>query len=127
ASRAQELVAFRVPADARTEHARLKRRPWLAGALEREQRGPNEELEADERRDRIPRQPEDEGLAAHAERDRLARLHRDAPEHLFDPELRLDPADEVMRADRDTARREQDVCTEPALERLAVRALVVRH
>ncbi len=57
----------------------------------------------------LPGQPEDERLAAHAERHRLARLDRDAPEHLLDAELRLDPPHEVVRADRHAAGRDEDV------------------
>ena len=87
--------------------------------------GLTKQLAADERRHRVARQPEHERLTAHAERHRLARLDRDAPEHLLDTELRLDRAHEVVRTDRDAARRDEDVRREPAFERRAVRGLVV--
>ena len=107
--------SFRAQAD--RERARLEARQRIREALQRAQRGLDEELAADERRDRVPRQAEDERLAAHAERDRLARLDRDAPEDLLDAELPLDRADEIVLADRDAARGDEDVGREPALER----------
>ena len=71
--------------------------------MERDHGRPHEQLEADERRDGVPRQPEDERRATHAERDRLPGFDRDPPEDLFDAELGLDSPNEVVRADRDTA------------------------
>src|SRR5581483_11916035 len=78
------------------------------------------------RRNGIPRQSEDERAAAHAERNGLARLDRYLPEDLFDAELRLDPADEIVRSDRNAARGDEYVCLETARDRVAMRALVVR-
>ena len=89
----------------------------LGDALERQDGGTDEELEADERRTRVPGQAEHERPAPNAERDRLARLDRDAPEHLLDAELRLDPPHEVVRPDRDAAGGDEDVRLEPARER----------
>ena len=100
-------------------------RARVADALERQHRGPDEELEADERRDRVARQAEDERRAAHAEGDRLARLDRDAPEHLLDAELGRDAAHEIVRPDRHAARGHEHVRLEPARERLAVSRLGV--
>ena len=111
--RADEVVALRVPPDGRCEPAGSIARARRRGALEGEQRGPDEELEADERRDGVPGQPEHERPAANAERDRLARLDRDAPEHLLDAELGLDPANEVVRADGDPAGGDEDVASRP--------------
>ncbi len=102
-----------------------KRGSGSAQPLQRAQRGLDEQLAADERRHRVPRQPEHERLAAHAERHRLPRLDRDAPEDLLDPELGLDPPHEVVRPDRDSARRHEDVRGQTALERLPERRLVV--
>ena len=123
--RPHELVAGVVPPERRREPARLEARQRIAQPLQRAQRRLREELAADERRHRVARQPEHERLAAHAERHRLARLDRNAPEHLLDTELRLDPAHEIVRPDRDAARRDEDVRREPALERRPVRRLVV--
>ena len=107
------------------EHSRLEPRQRLALTLQRAQRRLDEELAADERRHRVAGQPEHERLTAHAERHRLARLDRDAPEHLLDAELGLDRAHEVVRTDRDAARRDENVRREAALERLPVCGLVV--
>ena len=112
-------------AQRRGEPARLEPRQRIAQPLERAQRGLHEELAADERRHRIARQPEHERRAAHAERDRLARLDRDPPEDLLDAELGLDAAHEIVRPDGDAARGDEDVGFEPALERGAMRRLVV--
>src|SRR5581483_10743141 len=62
---------------------------------------------------------------AHAERDRLSRPDRDAPEHFLDAELGLDRPDEIVRTDRDPARRHEDIGLEATRERVAVRLLVV--
>src|SRR5438477_13097579 len=60
-------------------------------ALQREHGRTHEQLEADERGDRVSGQPEDQRRASDAERDRLARFDRHAPEDLLDAELGLDP------------------------------------
>ena len=73
----------------------------------------------------LPGSPKTSVAPADAERHRLARPHGDAPEDLLDPELRLDPPDEIVRADRDAARRDEHVELEPLLERATVRVLVV--
>ena len=67
----------------------------------------------------LPGQPEDERPPADAERERLARLHRDAPEDLLDAELGAGSAHEVVRADRHAAGADEHVRLEAALERLA--------
>ena len=85
------------------ERSRPKRRRRIGVPLERPQRRRDEEQRSDERRERVPRQPEHERRVANAERERLAGPHRHAPEDLLDPEPRLDPADEVVRPDRDAA------------------------
>ena len=103
----------------------LPARAGIALALERAKRGADEELEADERRDGVAGQAEHERPVADAERDRLARLDRDAPEDLLDAELRGDSPHEVVRADRDAARADDDVGLERPLERRAVRVVVV--
>ena len=73
----------------------------------------------------MPGQAENERVAARPEGERLARLDRDTPEHLLDAELPLDLADEIVLADRDAARRDEDVALETTLERLSQRRLVV--
>ena len=78
-----ELVAVLVAPHRRAEPARQVRRAGIARALQREQRRADEELEPDERRDGVARQPEDERRAAHRERDRLPGPDRDAPEDLL--------------------------------------------
>ena len=77
--------------------------------LQREQRRSNEQLEPDERRHRVPGQAEDERAPEDAERDRLAGTHGDAPEDLLHAQLGLDPAHQVVGADRDAARGDEDV------------------
>ena len=125
--RAQKLVATTVPSHGAPERRRAERRPDVRGALEREQRRAHEELEPDERRHRVPRQPEDERRASDGERDRLARLHGHAPEHLLAPELRERGPDEVVPPDGHAARGDEDVRLEPARQRCARRLLVVLH
>ena len=120
-----ELV--RVPPETSREPTRLEAGKGICHPLQREHGRPHEELEGDERGNRVPGKSEHEGRAPHAERDRLPRLHGDAPEHLLDTQLRLDPADEIVRTDGDTAGRDQNVGFEPALERGAMRSLVVGH
>ena len=107
------------------EEAGAKGRRWLWIALEREERRPHEQQAPDKRRDRVPRQPEDERAASDAEGERLARTHRDTPEDLLDSESCLDPANQIMRPDRDTARRHDDIGAKRVLERLDVRRLAV--
>ena len=106
-------ASFRRSADASTP--RSTRGSGSSQTLQRAQRRLDEELAADERRHRVSRQPEHERRAADAERDRLPRLDRDAPEHLLDAELGLDLPHEIVRPDRDAARRDEDVRREPAL------------
>jgi hypothetical protein len=123
--RTHELVALRVAPEPGAEPAGLV--PWqrLLEPLQRSQCGLDEELTADERRDRIAGQPEDERLSAHAERNRLARLDRHAPEDLVDAEVPLGRSDEVVLAHRDAARGDERVGRETSLERLPQDWLVV--
>ena len=116
---ADEVVAAGVPLDGDGERARRPARAGVGRPLQGQHRRPDEELAADERRDRVARQAEDERPAADAERDRLARPHGDAPEDLLDPELGLDPPDEVVRADRDAARGDEHVVLEALPNRIA--------
>src|SRR5437763_1036792 len=69
----------------------------------------NEELARHEGGDGVAGQPEHERALAHAECHRLSGLDRDAPEHLTDVELTQQAAYEIVRADRDTPRRDEDV------------------
>src|SRR5438128_8717718 len=94
---ADKLVAVGVTPDAGCEPSLLVDGTRLRRALQGEQRRANEELTADERRDRIPRQPEDEGRLPNTKSERLAGLDRHPPEHLFDAELTENPSHEVMR------------------------------
>ena len=115
--RALEVVALRAATRRRASDARRgtaargRRRP---GAPERRQ---DEEQRADERGDRVPGQPEHERRAADAERERLARAHRDAPERPPRRRGAASSAHEVVRPDRDAARGDEDVRLERARER----------
>jgi glycosyltransferase involved in cell wall biosynthesis len=122
-----ELVPVRIPLDAVREAATSPSWSRIALAGECPERRSHEQLEADQRRHRVAGQPEEEGAVAHAERDRLARLDGDAPEHLADAELRRNTAHEVVRPDRHTAGGDDDVCGERALERMCVRGFVVGY
>ena len=88
----------------------------LAVAHQPQQRRPDEQLERDHRRHRVAGQTEDQGPAAHAEGERLAGLHRHAPQPALDAQLVLHVFDEVELADRHPARREQHVVLETLLE-----------
>ena len=59
----------------------------------------DEELEGDEHRDRVPREVEDEVVAANAKGDRLPRLHGDSPEDFLDTKPRLRLTHQVVRPD----------------------------
>src|SRR5215211_7677587 len=124
-SGAQELVASGVAVYARGQRAQREPRPRVGRALKGEHGRPDEQLERDERRDRVPGHPEDERLASHAEPQRLARFDRDPPEDLLDPELGADRAHEIVRADGHAARADQNISREPALERVPVRPRLV--
>jgi sortase A len=122
---AGQLVADRVPLRGDREPPGLEPGQRVGVALQRQHCRPDEELEGDERRDRVTGQAEHERPLPHAERDRLAGLHGDAPEDLLDAELGLDRTDEVVRADRHAAGGHEQVVFEPACQRLAVGVLVV--
>ena len=97
----------------RAHRLRPAARPGAAAArralIARERRA-DEQLEADEARDRVPGQPEDERAGrGDAEPERLARLVGDPPEHLLDAERGQRRLDVVVRPDRDAARRDDDV------------------
>ena len=108
------------------EPAWLEPRQRIPQALQRAHCRLDEELAPDERGDGIPREAEDERVAADAERDRLAGLDCHSPEHLLDAELSLRRPDEVVLADRDTARGDEDVGRESTLDGFPQRLLVVR-
>src|SRR4029077_20781049 len=95
-------------------------------SLQRPERGPHEQLAADERGDRVAREAEDEHGPAYPERHGLARPDGDAPEDLLDAELRLDAAEEVVRADGHAARGNEHVVLETLLDGAAMRGFVVR-
>ena len=76
---AHELVPAGVRADRRRQPAALEHRQRVGGALERGERGPDEELEGDEHGDRVPGEVEDEMVAPDAERDGLARASPPRP------------------------------------------------
>src|SRR5437879_4390152 len=98
---------------------RLKARQRFRDPLQRPKGRLDEELRSDECRDGVARQAGDERRVAGAERERLAGLDRDAPEQLLDTELPLDLADEIVLADRDSARGDEDVALEATLERFS--------
>ena len=123
---ARGVAGFRRIADASTPCSRRGKR--LRQPEERVHRRPDEQLEGHEDRDGVARKAEDEVLAPHAERDRLPRLHRDAPEDLLDAQVALGLAHEVVRADRGAARRDDEVEGEEGpLERPPELVAVVRH
>ena len=93
--------------------------------LEREQCRAHEEQAADEGRDRVAGEPEHERAVTHAEGERLAGSHRDAPEDLLDAEAGRHPPDEVVRADRDASRGDDHVRLERPPERTLERLLRV--
>ena len=95
------------------------------GALQRAQRGTDEQLERDQRRDRVSRQAEDEGLAPHGEGHRLPRAHGDPPEHLLGAEPGERPPDEILDAHRHAARGHDDVGLERRRELRECLLLVV--
>ena len=103
ASRADELVALRVAPELDRQTPGQVVADRSARSLQREQRRPDEDEGADQRRHGIARQAEDERLAADAERERLARLDRDAPEDLANAEVGRDTANEVVRPHRDAS------------------------
>jgi glycosyltransferase involved in cell wall biosynthesis len=123
--RTHQLITDRIPVRRSREAPRLE--PWqrVGLTLEGQDGRTDEELEADQRRDRVPGQTEHERASPHAERDRLARLDGHAPENLLHAELGLDRADEIVRADRDATGGDEHVMFQAALERLAVCVLVV--
>src|SRR5258708_34950247 len=124
-TRPYELVARLVPTDGRAQRRDRECRTRLRRALQREQRRADEQLAADERRDGIPGQTEDERAVTDAERQRFARLHGNAPEHLLDAELGLDAPDQVVWSDGNAAGGDEHGRLEPELERRAMRLLVV--
>ena len=88
----------------RLPDARANAQPSIAIQVEQaSNHGPHEELEADERRDRVAGQAEDELVVLRAEPGRLAGPQRDAPEALLDAQLGERRLDVVVRADRDAA------------------------
>src|SRR5262249_10951047 len=100
------------PARGFTRVPRVPARATVAGAgapRGGEQGGPQEELEADERRAGVPGQSEAQRPSANAEGDGLAGPDGDPPEDLLDSQLRLGRTDEVVHADRDAAARDEDV------------------
>ena len=122
-----EIVSVRVPAGGRGERPDLEPRARIERSLERAQGGHDEQQRSHKRRHGVPGQPEDERGTSCGERDRLAGTHRHAPEDLLGAELGERAADEIVRADRDTAGRDQHVRLEPALECGTVRRRLVGH
>jgi len=123
----RELVPGGVPPQSPGEDAEPEGRSRLPRPLQGKQRRPDEQLEADERGDRISRQPEHERTSADPEPQRLTRLDRDAPEHLADPQLRAHAANEVVRPDRDSTRAENEVALERRRECPSVSVRIVLH
>src|SRR5204862_3368914 len=123
--RSHELLALGASATGAAEDPAPEQRQRVADPLQRKHCRPDEELEADERRDRVARQPEHERRSAYAEGDRLPGLDRDAPEDLLDAEVRLELPDEIVRPHRDPPRGDDDVGGERMRERSRVCLLVV--
>ena len=95
------------------------------GALERPQRGHDEQERSHERGDGVSRQAENERVAAHGERQGLPGAHGDAPEDLLRAQFLERCPNEVVRPDGDSSRRHEHVRLEPTEERRPVRRLVV--
>src|SRR4029453_6195585 len=93
---ANELVTVPVWAHRARQPGALEPRQRIGDALQRLDRGADEELEPDEGGDWIPGQPEHQAAVADTEGDRLSGLDRHAPEDLVDPKLRLNRANEVV-------------------------------
>ena len=125
-ARPHELVARVVPRQRRAEPSGQERRRRLARALECGSAGRTNSSKPTSDDTGLPGQPEHERRAARRERDRLARLHRDAPEHLGSRRAPAsERAHEIVRPDRDAAGGDQHVRREPARERRARRVRVV--
>ena len=73
----------------------------------------------------MPGSPKTSVVSAPAEGERLAGLHRHAPEDLVDAELGADLADQVVRADGDSAGADEHVRLEASLERRPMEARLV--
>ena len=72
------------------------------------------------------RETEHQRVAADAERDRLPRLHGDAPEDLLDAELSRDCPHEIVWANRDAAGADDEIRVDALLERRSMSRLVIR-
>src|SRR5579863_3025866 len=118
---ADQIIALGVARDRLREHALAELGLDRRRSLEAVERRPHEQLEADERRHRVARQPEEQRALAHPEAERLAGSQRHAPEDLLDAELRADPTHQIVRADGHSACGDHDVMLQRRLERLAVR------
>ena len=114
-----------IPPHRRGEPTARKSGRRVRVSLQGEHGGADEELEAHERRDRVAGKTEHERPPAYAEGQRLARLHGDAPEHLFDTELGRNTSNEIVRSNRDAAGSDEHVRFEPSQERSAMRLLVI--
>ena len=71
--------------------------------------GQQQQLEPDQHRQRIARQPDDDAPVAQAAPGRAPGLHRDAPEQLLDAERGQRGLDVIARPDRDAAGGDHDV------------------
>src|SRR5262249_47320659 len=114
--------------------AGLYERPVERGVpAETAERGADEELEGDHRRDGIARESEGgqrvlAGGRNGGEGDGLARTHVDEPEMLLGAELSQRGLDEIVLAHRHPRRGDEEIAAEPPLEaRLDVFLAVGRH
>ena len=119
------VVTGCIPLHRRAERAVEEAWRGMDRALQREDRGSDEEQAADEGRHGIPWKAEHERATTDAEGDRLPRPHRNPPEHLLHARLGLNATDEIVRPDGDTARRYEHIRSEPALDRVSVRIEIV--
>src|ERR1700722_18769281 len=110
---ADHLVTLWILRDRGAQRRTRERRSRIGRALQCRQRRAHEQLEADEHRHRVPRDPEEQSTLAYSrlgralertitytKAERLARLQGDPPEELPYPELALDLPHQVMSADR---------------------------
>ncbi len=124
--RPQQRVTLAGAARRDTEPSRPKRGPGSAAPWSASSAGTDEELEADQRGDGIPRQAENERRPRTPKR-RLPGPDGHAPEDLLDAQLGRDPSHEVVLPDRRTAGRDEHIGLESPPERRTKRVAVIGH
>ena len=95
--------------------------------LQAAERRPHVDVEADERRDGVPREPEDEPMRVSPEDERFAGLLRDLPEQTLDPDGCQLLLHEIEVADRHAPAGEEHVGAERRRERLPDHMGLIPH